>query len=137
MQVVHEQEGRLERIDGAMGRLEHAHRLESVTVLEDDRGQATSGDRATADRLQKGRRRRQRYLALGLVADHSEAMLQRRSLGQLVEEARLPGPGVADDHGSGRRIVGCRHEILEDAELLRPPDERRHAPSLERRRVRA
>ena len=108
MEVVDDKQRWLELSEHTMGALEEAHRLERARLLgmEQEGLERPTVARHLAQPPEERGGGGQRNAALGLVADHREALSMGRALLGLSEQPALPTSRLADDDRGGRASSG-------------------------------
>src|SRR3954469_4758024 len=127
LEIVDRQERRLERPGSPMSGLEDPHRLERRRPrrrIEEDCLQPFAVARALRERSEESRRRRERDLAFGLVADDAEPIRNVDTPRGLREEPALADTGIPDDERRHRPADrGARDGLDERLELGGPAHE--------------
>ena len=136
LEIVDRQERRLERPGSPMSGLEDPHRLERRRPrrrIEEDCLQPFAVARALRERSEESRRRRERDLAFGLVADDAEPIRNVDTPRGLREEPALADTGIPDDERRHRPADrGARDGLDKRLELGGPAHERSgHGSSVE------
>ena len=136
LEIVDRQERRLERPGSPMSGLEDPHRLERRRPrrrIEEDCLQPFAVARALRERSEESRRRRERDLAFGLVADDAEPIRNVDTPRGLREEPALADTGIPDDERRHRPADrGARNGLDKRLELGGPAHERPgHASSVD------
>src|SRR3954467_12794668 len=137
LEIVDRQERRLKRPGGPMSGLEDPHRLERRRPrrrIEEDCLQPFAVARGFRERSEEPRRRRERDLALGLVADDAEPIRNVNTPRGLREEPALADTGIPEDERRHRPADrGARDGLDKRLELAGPAHERLgHGSSVER-----
>src|SRR4051794_4618655 len=137
LEIVDRQERRLKRPGGPMSGLEDPDRLERRRPrrrIEEDCLQPFAVPRGFRERSEEPRRRRERDLAFGLVADDAEPIRNVDTPRGLREEPALADTGIPDDERRHRPADGgARDSLDKHLELGGPAHERPgHGSSVER-----
>ena len=137
LEIVDHQERRLERPGSPMSGLEDPHRLERRGPrrrIEEDCLQPFAVARALREPSEESRRRRERDLAFGLVADDAEPIRNVDTPRGLREEPALADTGIPDDERRHRPADrGARDGLDKRLELGGPAHERPgHGSSVDR-----
>jgi hypothetical protein len=127
LHVVEDEERRLELAQRPVRGLEHSHRLEGGRRLEQDRVDLPSVLGCVRERAQQRRRRCERHVPFGLVADDAKGMVETKPALGLRQEPALAAPRLSDDERC-REAVASRAvgDVAQRSELVRPADKRRH-----------
>ena len=133
LEVVDEDERRPHDPQGAVCRLEHSQRIGRgpgfPSRSEDERFEAVSFPLHVPERPEQVRRRRQRHVPLGLVADHAKAIPQPCPLPGFGQQPALPGAWITDENScGGPPACGCFDGVAESPKFFPPPDEEAHVP---------
>src|SRR4051794_20325053 len=137
LEIVDRQECRLKRPGGPMSGLEDPHRLERRRPrrrIEEDCLQPFAVARGFRERSEEPRRRRERDLVLGLVADDAEPIRNVNTPRGLREEPALADTGIPEDERRHRPADrGARDGLYKRLELAGPAHEGLgHGSSVER-----